>query len=209
MKRDRILIFLLVLSMLSCTTDKEKFPGYICSNGECIAVDKNPEYISLQDCKSDCSSSTPTQPTNCPQGYTGEKCDKQITPKKITITKIQVTKFPANRSSGEGWDASSRPDLVVRLFRETTEIWASPNNIPDAVQGVAYDFNPSPSITITNMTSVYYLKLYDYDLFTTATYELMGQESFMIYSSTNKFPSTLTIDKGGFVAFKLYLTYSW
>jgi hypothetical protein len=152
--------------------------GGYCANGECV----------------------------CPQGYRGPDCSQQITPTKIRITKIEVTRFPAT-DNGAGWDLTSGPDISPRILLGNTIIWNGPNYYENATQGLVYSFTPSSAIELTNVNSQYSIDLYDYD--TTSSSDFMGGIYFYPYSSTNKFPTVRTIDAGGTVAFKLYLSYVW
>ena len=59
-----IIILTMITILFSCKKDKESFPGYICNNGQCVAVEKDPKYLTLQDCKLECGTSgtNPTPP---------------------------------------------------------------------------------------------------------------------------------------------------
>jgi len=61
--KQTIFIFIIIIILISCKRDTKTFPGYICNNGQCTAVDKDPKYLTLQDCKSECGTSGPTQPS--------------------------------------------------------------------------------------------------------------------------------------------------
>lgn len=143
----------------------------------------------------------------CPKGYSGANCSQQVTPTKITITKIQVTKFPATSVGGAGWDASSGPDIRPKISKGTTEIWYSPTYYTDANPSLPYDFTPSPNIDLTSPTAQYLIELFDYDYPASDTW--MGGINFTPSLMINNFPSVLTIDAGGVVAFKLSVTYTW
>ena len=54
--------------------------------------------------------------TQCPEGYKGKDCKEQITPSKITLTKIQVTKFPQT-NGGASWDVASGPDIFIKFWK--------------------------------------------------------------------------------------------
>ncbi|MEI6755355.1 MAG: hypothetical protein WCK78_19625 [Paludibacter sp.] len=55
-----IFLFPVLLAFSSCNTSKG---GYSCQNGKCIADFENPQYVTLSDCQSLCSSSS-TSNTN-------------------------------------------------------------------------------------------------------------------------------------------------
>jgi hypothetical protein len=44
--------------------------------------------------------------TDCPPNYTGSKCDKEISPGRIRITRVQFTSYPGT-NSGQNWDQNS------------------------------------------------------------------------------------------------------
>lgn len=142
----------------------------------------------------------------CPQGYTGADCSQQITPSKIRVTKIEVTRFPA-KDNGADWDdfleGQSDPDIYPALFEANTVIWNSSNYITDASQ-TTYAFTPNQTIEL-NPTTQYSIQLYDHDAVTSD--DFIEGIIFTPYSSTNGFPSTRILDAGGTVAFKAYLTY--
>jgi len=52
-----IFLFTVLLSFSSCSTSKG---GYICQDGKCIADFENPQYLTLSDCQSNCSSGNNT-----------------------------------------------------------------------------------------------------------------------------------------------------
>jgi hypothetical protein len=144
----------------------------------------------------------------CPEGYTGVDCSQQKTPVKITITKIQVTKFPATDVGGAGWDLTSGADIYPTILKGTTLIWESPVMFTDANPSLTYDFTPSPSIDLTSPTDQYTIELYDYD--SPDPDDWMGGFYFTPYSSTTNFPSVLTITTAGSdLAFKIFITYTW
>ncbi len=143
---------------------------------------------------------------SCPQGYSGPACETQVTPTKIRISKIEITRFPAT-DGGAGWDLTSGPDIYPIITKGTTVIWDSPNYAENADPSYNYEFTLSPSIDLTSPTDQYTISLYDYDDIDDDDW--MGGIYFTPYSSTNGFPSTMTIDAGGEVAFIFHVTYEW
>jgi hypothetical protein len=145
----------------------------------------------------------------CTTGYTGSSCTTQITPSKILVSKIEVIRFPGTDSGGSSWDLlpSSGPEIYPILSRAGSEIWNSPTYVTDANPSNSYNFNPTQPIELLYPLDTYTISLYDYD--GTSSDDFMGGINFPIYSNSNNFPSTLIVDAGGEVAFKLYLTYSF
>lgn len=143
----------------------------------------------------------------CDAGYTGADCSQQKTPISITITKIEVIRFPATDGTGAGWDLSDGADIFPTLSLGSTVLYNPTTYYNNASQNTTYPFVPSPTIQLTNITAQYQIDLYDYD--STSSNDWMGGILFTPYSSTGGFPSVLTIDAGGTVAFKVYVSYAW
>ena len=148
---------------------------------------------------------------NCPQGYTGSNCGTQITPSRVTITKIRVKKFP-DSDNGDWWDTfpSSDADIYVTLVNtSSTTIYTSPYFTNATGLGTTYyDFIPTTPITITNVTSPLSIELYDYENIGSDT--LMDYLFFNPYSSIGGFPATLTrySSNGAFLC-EISLQYVW
>jgi hypothetical protein len=164
-------------------------------------------------------SSTTECGCNCPQGYTGSDCSTQITPTKITITKIRVKYFP-NTDAGSSWDFSNTtvayPDIFLTLKNSSlTEIYRSPTYYKNVLSdGTAYyDFVPATSISITSVNSVFVLNLWDYDgadSNISSSDDDMGFIVFNIYNSVGGFPSTISVlDTSKSLGFELSLTYTY
>jgi hypothetical protein len=165
--------------------------------------------------------STPECSCNCTQGYTGSDCSTQITPAKITITKIRVKKFPNLKPNGSYWDALvlpgyERPDIFPALFpyQGTPLLYMGTPIINDSFSygNDTFDFIPTIPIVITQISQQYTLVLFDDDstIINPNSSELMGGFNFYIYSSTGGFPTTMalnspTSDHG----FELTLSYAW
>lgn len=142
----------------------------------------------------------------CPPGYTGANCGQQVTPSKITISKITVTRFPAT-DGGAGWDLTSGPDIYVEVLQAGNVIYSHPTFIQNATPGTNYDFNPLPYIEITNPTSQITLRLMDYDDFDAD--DNMGGLIFTPYNNQGGFPKIINIDAGGDLAFRIEVNYAW
>lgn len=142
----------------------------------------------------------------CPPGFGGADCSQKITPTKIIIKKITVTKFPAT-DAGAGWDLTSGPELFPILSLGSTIIWNSPTYYEDANPSNVYSFTPSPFIEITSPSIQYNLSIYDYD--SADPNDFMGGILFTPYYEPLGFPSERILDAGAGVAYKLDLTYIW
>lgn len=160
--------------------------------------------------------STPSCGCTCPQGYSGANCSTQITPSKITITKIRVKKFPNLTPSGNNWDSFvlagyERPDIfpVLATFDGTTILFSgTPISDSFSYGNDTFDFIPTAPINITNITNQYKLLLYDED--SNNTFELMGGFNIYLYNSSGGFPTTIAISNPtSLYGFELTVSYTW
>lgn len=135
----------------------------------------------------------------CATGYTGTDCGVQITPSKISITNITVTKFNQN---GDPDDVL--PDVYVKLKDGSTVLLKASNYYNDATSPGSYDFTPITPVILSAFSS-YTMELWDYDPISD---DLLQSLTFPSYSSTGGFPTTIEKNDGVF-AFTLTITYTW
>lgn len=135
----------------------------------------------------------------CPQGYTGTDCSAQVTPSKISVTNIEVTKFNQN---GDPDDAL--PDIYVKLKDGSTVLLKASNAYTNAISPGSYVYTPVTPVELNAFTS-YTMELWDYDAISD---DLLQSITFASYSSTGGFPTTIVKDDGVF-AFTLTVTYTW
>lgn len=143
---------------------------------------------------------------SCPQGYTGPACESQVTPTKIRISKVKITKFP-QYDGGSNWDIWDGPDIYVVIKKGSTLIHEQPTMFEDASVTSTYTYTPTSYIDLTDATAQYSISLYDYD--DGLGDDFMGGISFYPYSSTGGFPTTLYLDAGAGVTFELTVSYVW
>jgi hypothetical protein len=173
--------------------------------------------------------STPNCGCTCPQGYSGANCSTQITPSKITITKIKVKKFP-NLNGTDSWDPCSilclsnddinrkKPDIYFTIENSSlVEIYKQNNYFSNALSNSlgtdSFEFTPTSTIEFTNVSASLILNLKDYDgaesNFNSADDD-MGFAVFNLYSSNGGFPTTKTItSSNGSIIFEITLQYNW
>lgn len=143
---------------------------------------------------------------DCPEGYSGPDCGNQVTPSKIRITNIKLTKFPAT-DNGAGWDLTSGPDIYVTMEYSGSTIYDHPYFYQNADPSQDYDFQPNINLNMDNPTDNYVIRLYDFDDFDADDY--MGGIQFVPYQDGNNFLNKILLNAGGDVAFELSVTYTW
>ncbi|HRP57061.1 hypothetical protein [Agriterribacter sp.] len=193
----RLLVLAILLITFSCKKDSADFLITLpdpdpCANTVCL----NGGHCVNGDCV-------------CPEGYGGADCSQQITPRKIKVTKIEVTKFPATTGNGGGWDASSGADIFPELSKGDAVLWKSSTYYENAGPSSVYAFNITPAIDLTEPQDQYTIRLYDYDSGLFESDDFMGEIIFTPYSKANGFPPVITLDANAGVAFKLHLSYVW
>lgn len=146
---------------------------------------------------------------SCPVGYTGVDCGTQVTPTKVTITGIKVTNFPALDGSST-WDlfpgSSANPDILA-VLKQGTSTLITTGTTNNATTGSSYSLTGVSSYDVTDLTTQMNIELWDDDSPTDAN-DSMGSINFSIYSSTNHFPTTLTVNSGS-LSFELTLSYTY
>jgi len=149
---------------------------------------------------------------DCIEGYKGPRCNKEITPTKIEITKVILKKFPITKSNGAGWDLNSGPDLLFRIIKENSNqtLYRSQHPYKNCTSGKTYYFGGDATIEIEDPHSQYSFKLIDADegLFLDHPDEVVDWLSFKVYTKGEAFPSYKTI-KGKNSEYKIYLKYFW
>jgi hypothetical protein len=145
----------------------------------------------------------------CPAGYTGNFCEKQVIPRAIVIHSITVTKFPATKDNGAGWDLTSGPDIYVKVYEGNVNLlWDSPTYFPDAVNTQTYKFTPATPIRLTDATKMYIIELNDYDSVTLS--ERISVAGILFGSDAKDLPAKMLLNANCAtcpVSFELAVTY--
>jgi hypothetical protein len=172
--------------------------------------------ITISSCKKDevefinpCNSyQTYVQGTcTCPTGYKGNKCDEQVNPEKMMVTKIELLKFPGLRLDSTVWDSLDRPDLHVTFYQAAKKLWESPSTIVNADPSKVYVFDLTPGVEMPKYSNLHTLTVYDDD--GNKVDEFMGGALVTPYSDSTKFPESKVVNMGGVVVFKLYYKYEF
>ncbi len=141
---------------------------------------------------------------NCTERYTGSRCQNQKTPTSIKIPVVEIPKWPY-KNNGQDWDENDGPDLSISVLKKgISEIYTTVQPIMNVFPGNLYEFNTFPVLTIKDVTSSYTLRLLDIDNWSPA---IMGELDFVLYEDGNGFPTTMLIDDGGDISFKIHLVY--
>lgn len=150
----------------------------------------------------------------CNKGYTGANCATKVAPKDVMITAIKILRFPA-LNNGSSWDNTStgRPDLWLRVFRFTSLVHEQNGSsaISNATSVNENIYTPPSRIRLTEVEDEHIIALYDYDGDPASnTPDFMGEAKFTPFlSSRDGFPTTITVDEGGDVAFELTVYYEF
>ena len=138
---------------------------------------------------------------DCPEGFSNLDCSFKLTPISVTITKIDIKKFP-DTNNGDWWDnlpINSDADIYFTIENpSSSEIYNGLDEIgyyedASGLGGIIYPFILSPPLTITNVTGYHPLILYDYD--TLLSDEFVSLLLFKPYNeSLSGFPSTYTVN---------------
>ena len=154
---------------------------------------------------------------NCPQGYTGSNCSIQVTPTKISISKIEIVSFPATDPSAVTgfWDyvpldsSQNAPDIAILFSDATTSTLfsnTSTNAFNNAQANTVYTYTYPNPIQITNVNNLFKIELRDID--SNNTFQSMSTSFFSIYNSFNNFPSVIPIINGN-TKYNIYVSYTW
>ena len=140
---------------------------------------------------------------DCPDRFTGPDCSEQKTPDKMEIRTIKVTRFP-DLNDGSEWDLTDGPDLYFRLLEGESTLAQPMLTVDNAEFTQAYYFFVE-SIFMKNVLKEHTLQLRDYD--PEDDDDFMGEVKFLPYQFTNGFPSVITWDDGGPIAFTAEVEY--
>lgn len=153
---------------------------------------------------SSCSEDLYEDHDDCYEGYTGYDCEEQITPSKITITKVVVQRYPSSISDG----LSLYPDIALKIYTDSDSYGPSNNYYEDASPWGSHDFYPN--FKLYDAYDQIHVVLYDYDFLfgEIVDQDYMGGVQGVIYSNQNEFPSMVNFDYGSY-EFDLYLSYQW
>ena len=137
--------------------------------------------------------------------YEGTSCESEKTPKKLSVSKIELLSFPLTKN-GESWDSITGPELQLILTdqngnRLESEIKMDYNGTGLVLFDWQFDFPKVPDF--------YSLALIDFDDGTDN--DLMGGIfNFSPYIKGDNFPSSILFDNPlSPVQFRIHLTYQW
>ena len=181
-------------------------------------------FLAFSGCSSDSDSSCTPIPCynggvsnsncgcDCPQGYAGDNCSIEITPTKITITKIRIKQFPNSATGGD--DLGTNPDLFISLDKASTNIYVASSYYENANGNgsIFYDFNMPSGIFSTSTSTIFTLRFWDYDNPPINDNDLMTTLYFSPFVSTEglRFPSSFNIqDSSGQYRAEVFVIYEW
>lgn len=147
----------------------------------------------------------------CPEGYRGRNCDIEITPSKISITKIVVKSFAPLDPNLSQWDVGSGADIYPVITGESISnvVWNGSVYYDNAVSGNYYEFTPTSEVELIYPTMYYQIGVYDYDGGTIFNEDdLVGNVSFKPYQIGLGFPETISFSSGE-TSVDLHVKYYW
>lgn len=186
-----------VLNLTGCGTSDDPCDEVDCVNGNCY------------DGTCECISS-----------YTGEVCDVEKQPSKITIKKVKILAFPTNKSNGSAWDKGEdqdgeEPDVYLRIY-DLRNVYYDLKNVPTQVKldakiedGI---IEYEPNIRITSFENPIKFELNDYDVDNSfnPNSEFMISISVDFNTKWKGFPEVLTIENSsGSFKIECDLSYTW
>jgi len=181
-------VFLMVSLSTGCSDDDSSEPkdpceGVVCANGG---------TCEQGDCK-------------CPEGFGGEECRDEKTPRTIKVKSISVKEYPLQTSSGEAWDVfSSFPDMYLAVSNNNNVITST--NVRDEVGGETVGYGEGLPVGLNNPTVEYTIAAYDFD--SSSDDDFMGGVRFTPYQEGRGFPNPIIVEAGDF-KFELSVEYNF
>ena len=141
---------------------------------------------------------------DCPEAYTGVHCQEQVTPVKMRVNAVTMTRFPST-NEGMAWDPGDGPDIFFKMSEEILPLAQPEYLIENADPLTSYTFIVHP-FDLRFVTSPYKMEMFDYDG-PISDPQKMGELYFTPYTSMNGFPEVLVLDSGGNIAFRVEVQY--
>jgi len=175
-----IILLLSILGFMSCM--KDQCDGNYCDHGG-VCMDGS---------------------CNCADGYTGKHCEDQVTPLKLQVNSITITRFPST-NEGMSWDPTDGPDIYFKMSEEIYPLAQPEYLVENAEPLKSYTFVIHP-FDLRYPTSPYKMELFDYEGVGIPS-QKMGELYFTPYADNNGFPQTLTLEDGSMISFTMGVTY--
>lgn len=129
---------------------------------------------------------------NCTEQWFGDRCEKQATPKNITVSQIEVLKFPAKNAGGGEWDSDSRPDLFV-VVRDKDKVPIFGNVATRLTDATVGGVMTAPNFKFEKIFDAYTFQIWEYDEPPFPDTLMATSEAVVLYSTTNNFPEKVDI----------------
>ena len=147
----------------------------------------------------------------CTEGFRGRNCDIEITPTKVSITKVTVKNFSALAQNLSNWDLGSSADIYPVITGQdiSNVVWTSNTYYDDALPGLNYSFTPVSEVELIYPTMLYTVGIYDFDGGTVFNEDdLVGSVQFKPYQQGLTFPKVISFTSGE-TSVDLEVKYYW
>jgi hypothetical protein len=147
----------------------------------------------------------------CTEGFRGKNCDIEITPSKVSITKVTVKSFSPLAPNLSNWDLGSSADVYPVITGENISnvVWTATTYYNDAVSGNSYEFIPTSEVELIYPTMLYTVGIYDFDGGTVFNEDdLVGSVQFKPYQQGLAFPKVISFTSG-LTSVDLEVKYYW
>lgn len=131
----------------------------------------------------------------------------KLEPRAMSITRMDILKFPAAKPSGSGWDLTTGPDIFITLSEGSTA-YASDRvtTIDNNVSGGTASFTLNNPYIINDLHKYWTVGAYDSDSFDADDFISAGR--FVPYDQKDGLPQSFTLGNDDF-AVTFYVTWNF
>lgn len=147
----------------------------------------------------------------CPEGWTGDLCDAEITPSSIELRSILLTSYPEKNPNGNPWDRDTTgPDIFITIYEAVgtalQERYKSKVAMDLDSTLIYYELDGENAL-IEAPSNLHALVVSDQD---DSTNQTIGQISFVPYTNGTSFEDTVYLESADRqTKTRLVYKYSW